>query len=70
MGGGGFVLPNPDSGEKGMGSPIELARGAGSGGGLMMVPSQVGWCREMLGDWCRDRGREVDYEFVRVGEGI
>ena len=47
---------------------VELARGSGSVLAGFMVPSQVGWCRNKLGEWCRER--EVDYEFVRIGEGV
>ena len=57
----------PNLGEKEMGL-VELARGSGSIMAGFMVPSQVGWCRNKLGEWCRER--EVDYEFVRIGEGV
>lgn len=60
-----FLLPNPTSGDGG--EVVELARGERGGGGTMVI-SQVRNARMKLLEWCKEK--KVDYEFVKVGEGI
>ncbi|GAA5965643.1 hypothetical protein JCM3765_000911 [Sporobolomyces pararoseus] len=45
--------------------PIELARGTGSPISTLMIPSQVGYCRELLKNWIENLG--LDYQFVKIG---
>jgi hypothetical protein len=58
-------LQGNDSSSDEIGLPIELCRGTGSSLALMMIPSQVYWCRCLVQNWSKGIG--LDFQFVKIG---
>lgn len=61
----GELQGNDNSSSDEIGLPIELCRGTGSSLALMMVPSQIYWCRCLVQNWSKGIG--LDFQFVKIG---